>query len=344
MLFAALEAASGSTQAGAAPLWKFVFEDLESAAGGVGLGGATSVRPRPFWIVRPRQSTDDYSRPMWSPDGRDVAFSEGDSDDLHVVRADGRGLKRIATGEIYSYRWSPDGTKIAFADCIVQRCEHGHIDIVERDGSGRHVVLRPNDLGRDPWISIEDWSVEGDRLLYRVINHGRQRLYSIGAEGGSARLLADSRRQGGLRHASWSSDGRLVAYTRSCDYDRWGVYCDLAVMNADGTSKRVVHRQRRDGPVDGSAPVWIRGTNRFVFSAWGPDDVVRALDAVTGRSTVVSPDGWFDVGTARDGMTVGGVRPGQPPSVVLRRLDGTFVARANMRVDRWDHDTDLWIG
>ena len=54
----------------------------------------------------------------WSPDGQKIAFVN-DSHELHVINADGRGMRRLAktTDIIPSLTlpaWSPDGEKIAF--------------------------------------------------------------------------------------------------------------------------------------------------------------------------------------------------------------------------------------
>jgi Tol biopolymer transport system component len=158
-------------------------------------------------------------------------------------------------------------------------------------------------------------------------------------------LLADSRAQGRLRGAAWSGSGRLIAYKRNCTTDRDGTYCGLGVMNADGTSKRLIERNVAGSHLDGTTPVWIPGTNQLVFTNWGTDHV-RVLDAVTGRSTAISTKGfgWQSVRVAQDGKTVGGITGGQGGRIVLTRPDGTVVAQANMPVDYYWYDTDLWIG
>jgi Tol biopolymer transport system component len=337
----------GHTRNALAPRWKIVFERLTDPAGGDGLQIATSVRQRrPFWVARPLRSTESYEHPAWSPAGHYVAFDGDRPDDLYVVGADGRGLKRIASGELDSFRWSPDETLIAFATDCGEDCAHGHIDVVGRDSRNRRVVVRPNGLASGAGIQVYDWSPAGDRLLYRVHDRGRYRLSSVELERPRPRLLADSRKQGGLAAASWSSSGRLIAYTRNCGFDRWGTYCDLGVMNADGTAKRVLHRKDRrtlGNALDGTAPVWIPGTNRLVFSLRGTndEDEVRVLDVLTRQSTTVSTEGWEYIRVAPDGETLAGVSR----SVVLTRPDGTVVARDKLPFNPYDHpDIDLWIG
>ena len=68
--------------------------------------------------------------PAWSPDGSQILFTRGDW--LHVVRADGRGLRRLFPGR--DAQWSPDGTRIAFG---FRERSLDDIYVAALDGSGR---------------------------------------------------------------------------------------------------------------------------------------------------------------------------------------------------------------
>lgn len=56
--------------------------------------------------------------PTWSPDGDSIAFTSSSArgSEIYVMSADGRRIKRLATGDISAFRvaWSPDGRWIAF--------------------------------------------------------------------------------------------------------------------------------------------------------------------------------------------------------------------------------------
>jgi Tol biopolymer transport system component len=54
-----------------------------------------------------------YSRPRWSPDGRQLAFLRGGQ--LWTMRADGTAKRRLTTRAASGPSWSPDGRNIAFA-------------------------------------------------------------------------------------------------------------------------------------------------------------------------------------------------------------------------------------
>lgn len=95
----------------------------------------------------------------WSPDGRRIAFGSvrhdergGYISEVHVVNADGTGLRRLfqGTGKKDPFvSWSADGRKIAFSSA---RDGNSEIYAVEADGS---VLQR---LTRDPaWDTAPRW-------------------------------------------------------------------------------------------------------------------------------------------------------------------------------------------
>jgi Tol biopolymer transport system component len=52
------------------------------------------------------------SAPVWSPDGRRIAYT--DNTGLFVIGADGTGLTSLVVGEATQAQWSPDGSWILF--------------------------------------------------------------------------------------------------------------------------------------------------------------------------------------------------------------------------------------
>ena len=65
-------------------------------------------------LRRLTRNTVGDRNPVWSPDGRRIAF---ESDwQLNVMNADGSGQRRLTrnAGRNFAPAWSPDGQKIAF--------------------------------------------------------------------------------------------------------------------------------------------------------------------------------------------------------------------------------------
>jgi Tol biopolymer transport system component len=329
--------------------WKLVYEhyDERIGEGGTGIDVVTSVRKSPQSLVRRRRgSGDNYKWPVWSPDGRAIAFAAeiAGTSGLYAMSAGGGHLRRLADGHLFEYSWSPNGREIAFvAGCGLSDCRNGRIEVVGRDGGPRQVVVRPKDLSRSASVQLRDWSYRGD-LLYLVRNRGRGVLYTASRTGSTPRVVADSRIEGRLEGATWSADGRLIAYKRRCWENRIGdSFCDLAVMTSDGRSKRVLRRwlPGPTGPSD-DPPTWIPHSSRVAFVIWGGSDAsVRMLDAHTSRETVISTTPWWILKAGGDGRTIGGL---DSQGVVLAGLDGFVLARRDVPVDAWDPGNDLWIG
>ena len=85
-----------------------------------------------------RQLTDwpgEDGWPAWSPDGKSIAFTTTHNVrsglfDTWVMRADGRGKRRLAHGGFPV--WSPDGRVIM----VARGPDSEHLAVVRRDGSG----------------------------------------------------------------------------------------------------------------------------------------------------------------------------------------------------------------
>jgi TolB protein len=75
---------------------------------------------------------------VWSPDGQKIAFVVNDSSDLHVINADGGGLRRLANIPQYGAlpAWSPDGEKIAFNCPAAPSASAIDLCVINADGTG----------------------------------------------------------------------------------------------------------------------------------------------------------------------------------------------------------------
>jgi hypothetical protein len=212
----------------------------------------------------------------------------------------------------------------------------------------RRVLHPPTNLSRSAEIELQHWSRRGD-LLYILRDRGRATLYRVDADGRSA-ALASSDAGGVLGEASWSRDGAWIAYTRRCITPRSDTFCDIAVMNRDGGSKRLVWGRRGERSLpDPSymAPTWLPGSRGLLFSLWGFNARTRMIDLPTGRSRVFSRTPWLEIVLSRDGSRVATIDDQLASRYVLvTQLDGSVIERTKLArqvPDGASSDHDLWM-
>jgi Tol biopolymer transport system component len=171
-------------------------------------------------------------QPTWSPDGKRLAFARnvpGYHTDIFVVGVDGKGFRRLTAnrGADFDPDWAPNGNRIAWSFGASRASARSGIYTMNPDGSSkrfrgagfapdwspdgrRFVFALLNDLwteavggtDRRP-LSVApgsdaspDWSPDGTQIAF-VSSQGspteQYRLWRVGADGGSRRLLTPDR-------------------------------------------------------------------------------------------------------------------------------------------------------
>jgi TolB protein len=195
--------------------------------------------------------------PVWSPDGRRIAFVSEDQAgpyQIGVMNADGSGRVTLTAPPSANAfpAWSPDGQRIAFASGA-----GGDTRVVTRnaDGSGDNRAIssvRGHQLA-------PAWSPDGRRIAFVV----DQAVYVANVDGsGETRVATPSivfRR--GFMELSWSPDGRQVLFV---SLDR-GATTTVYSVDANGGAPR------RLG--DGYAPSWSPDGRRAVLACCVPFEV-----------------------------------------------------------------------
>lgn len=181
-----------------------------------------------------------YSRPRWSPNGKQLAFLR--SGQLWTMNANGSGRRRLTTRPASGPSWSPDSRSIAFASLS---CTGGPgvYRIAATTATATPEVLFPRDCrGQDlpdaqvtesaPALSLTDrlrtddavaWSPDGAKVAFRggdcesvydaclsigtVATGGEQTVAAYG--GGSLQT------RGFAVVPSWRADGAKLAWTAS---------------------------------------------------------------------------------------------------------------------------------
>jgi Tol biopolymer transport system component len=179
-----------------------------------------------------------YSRPRWSPDGKQLALLKAGQ--LWTMKADGTARRRLTTRAASGPSWSPDGRSVAFASLS---CSGGPgvYRISAIAANARPEVMFPSDcrgvaLPAEPTVTtggastLSDrlrtddavaWSPDGNRVAFRggACESTYDACLSVGtvATGGEQTVAAygggSLQTSGFAVVPSWRSDGAKLAWT-----------------------------------------------------------------------------------------------------------------------------------
>jgi Tol biopolymer transport system component len=209
------------------------------------VGADTDEPAGPLAVVRAdgsgfrRLTSRSVLEARWSPDGRGIAFIDGENfvrvSAVWVMNADGRGRRQLvpaSTGYSRVLDWSPDGRRILYD-------RGSNLWSMQADGSRKRRLVRL----RRGWLAEADWSPDG-RLIAFTTNVDN--IYVVRADGSGRRRLAT-----GARSPEWTADGQTVLFIRQWQASRPGVY---AVAAAGG-------RLRRLAPLPGGDGIHLAGVS-----------------------------------------------------------------------------------
>ncbi|MDA1082117.1 MAG: amidohydrolase family protein [Gemmatimonadetes bacterium] len=166
-----------------------------------------------------KRVTDEYNdarEPVWSPDGKWIAF-QGYRDggwDIWAAAADGSGLRQVTSGP-YDDRepaWSHDGAKIAFSS---DRADAGNYNVWVLDVASGQFTQVTSDRGDD---YMPTWGPGDRELAFVGTRSGEQGVYAV-----TLGSLAERRMAGGTGRAdapSWGPGGTLIYYATSAGTSR----------------------------------------------------------------------------------------------------------------------------
>jgi Tol biopolymer transport system component len=215
----------------------------------------------------------DSGWPVWSPDGRKIAFDSARTDpvpkdsqhinDIFVMNADGSAVRKLtdSKGASADAAWSPDGFLIAFdADRGNHRVRQGIYLMDAGGGKLRRVTTRPpnatDDLG-------PRFSPDGTRLVFtRYRGTGRMEkaaLFTVRLDGTDLHQLTSFSIHAG--DADWSPDGTRIVFEA---YPNPAAYGDIYVVPAKGGHP--VNLTRNPAGQAGSADaVWSPDGRKILF-------------------------------------------------------------------------------
>jgi Tol biopolymer transport system component len=221
------------------------------------------------------KSYDEH--PVWSPDGKKVAFvggnpeNEADRTQNIYVMEPGKGeASNIAlkltfyTGNVYGndinyLTWSPDGTRIAFSRTANYGAHAGVFEVAS-DGTTATPLMLAAD-GYHP-----SWAPDGGKVVYSAYS---EQIYTVNADGGGTTPLPEGM---GIE-PTWSPDGSQIAFGRG-SYP--GDFVNLHIVGGGCGASPVVATAEYSQWVDASwSPDGSRLSYRSTFnSGYGYERVV----------------------------------------------------------------------
>ena len=142
--------------------------------------GIFKKNPQGVDEVRLTENFEDHD-PMWSPDGKHIAFLStrgGDDLDIYVINADSKEETNITVsqGNDYDYYWSPDGKRIVF---ISEREDNPEIFVADISLNEKPVRLTDN-------MSTESSPIWKDgKIIFVSDSDGDTDIYSMTPSDGS---------------------------------------------------------------------------------------------------------------------------------------------------------------
>jgi hypothetical protein len=236
----------------------------------------------------------DARGPRMSPDGRSIVYAlyDGDTDQIHLIGADGAGDRALTTeGSSYRPAWSPDGAHVAFTSD-----RDGSTDLYVMDSDGSNVVRLTNDPAQD-WAV--DWSPDGKSLAFNSDRNGDYRLFRIDADGSDLTQLSIG--TGTDFEPAWSPDGSKIAFTGERD-GQFGVW----VIAVDGRAETPL----AVGDGDNYMPSWSPDGSLVAFTSNRTGDFeVFVVPATGGAAHNISQnpgadDGWDTLDWTPDGSAI----------------------------------------
>jgi Tol biopolymer transport system component len=171
------------------------------------------------------------SNPSWSPDGKQIVLN--DAGKITVVDVLTRTVRVIATaGRSAMPFWSPNGTDIAFTDVNLDRISDVYL-VPAAGGTPMNITV--DTPGPEVFAS---WSPRGRELLVVSYRDGAESIYRLGLDGHVVRRVANTTAYMNLllagQYATWSRQGTRIAFAG-------GPSCrGIFVVNKDGTHRHAV--------------------------------------------------------------------------------------------------------
>ena len=282
----------------------------------------------------------DEENPVWSPDGRKIAFlsdarSKGQLQ-LFIARADGSGLRQLNTlsGDVQRLSWAPDGKRLAFLYIAAAHRQAGALAPGARDvgvigttvdeqrlttidaaNGATHVVTPP-----DTYVYEYGWSPDSRQVAVTYAkgngdnNWWIARLARVDAATGVMHDLLAPPYQ--IDDPRWSPDGKQIAIIGGVMSDFGSTGGDVYLVDAQSGASRDVTAA---APVSAQSLRWNDASSIDVIAHVSGSMHLMNLDVSAGRlsSLTSHEESLWSWSSAKSGAVVALVRASfaAPPEV-----------------------------
>lgn len=292
-----------------------------------------TIKPDGSQETRLTKNPNNDIEPVWSPDGKHIAFTRlpsdkeyGEAGDIWVMKADGSGATRLTQDESINVqpRWSPDSRRIAFisnafdpsAGVFTSESFFGVfvVDVYSTDLRRLTKGFGPDYLMADANLTTNrNWSPDGQSIIYVECSDNSCSIFGIKPDprGRLDDLEYFLTQALSANDPTWSPDGKKIAFDGPADCQDCGY--EIYLMNADGSGLEIL----TDDPVDDWNPVWSPDGSKLAYvSGRGDEYDIYVLDLTSRKKIQLtdtpgfelqptwSPDGkWVAFVAERDGNT-----------------------------------------
>src|SRR5688572_8482452 len=281
--------------------------------------------------VQLTRGSKSSSNPVWSPDGKWLAFTSdrvGDRNQIFAIRPDGGEAVQLTKSEtpVASFDWSEDGKAIAYVATEPQtkavkdhKEQYGDFQVVRKDYTFTHlwtfdvaealkepVVGRQRTKGRDFTVGGFSWSPDGTRIAFSgtvnpdLVQSGTSDIYVLDLSRDDVKKVVSQ--PGPDNGPRWSPDGKQLVFSSAMGNKLFfHANTRLAVVPASrGTPKSITDKfDEQPGLVAWTADgIYFSGLQKTADRLFRVDPASAAITRVSGPDNLMA--GGFSL--TRDGQ------------------------------------------